>query len=86
MKADAEDTATKTQEDRTMRKIKDKNGRTWEHCDSEGTWSRKAEETGRFVMIGCGINNGSKWMIWNDKNGEQVRWEYDTLREAMQDA
>ena len=58
---------------------KDSEGRIWNYCDSEGTWTLKTENA-RHV-IGCGGNNGSKWAIWSGPMSGD--WEYKTLKQAM---
>ena len=64
-----------------MRTRKDTYGRVWEHCDCEGTWTHFPTE-GERIEIGCGANNGSKWMVWNGdaKHPE----EFKTLSACMQ--
>ena len=57
-----------------MKRRTDRDGRTWEYNDAEGTYSYKN------ILIGCGGNNGSKWMNWN---AGRCAYEYDTLRQAM---
>lgn len=56
-------------------KRKDKRGRVWEYNDAEGSWHH-GEHT-----IGCGANNGSKFMIWDGP--DRGHYEYKTLGEAM---
>ena len=58
-----------------MRTKKDTEGRVWNYCDSEGTWSHGEH------LIGCGNNNGSKWSIWAGPN--QGWQEFKTLKDAM---
>jgi len=52
---------------------KDKWGRVWEYCDSEGTWSHGGH------VIGCAGSNGRKWNVWTKHHS----CDYDTLREAI---
>ena len=51
-------------------------GRTWKYCDSECAWINGEN------IIGCGINNVSKWQIWQGLN--KGYYEYKTLKEAME--
>ena len=63
-----------TQKGIDMRR-KDKQGRTWEYNDAEGSWHHR-EHT-----IGCGANNGSRFMVWDGP--DSGHYEYKTLGEAM---
>ena len=60
-----------------MKRRTDCDERVWEYDDAEGCYSYKN------VLIGCGGNNGSKWMDWN---AGRCAYEYDTLRQAMKEA
>jgi len=55
---------------------KARQGRTWEDSDGEGSWGHGEH------CIGCGAANGSKWQIWDGPQAS--RYEYKTLREAME--
>lgn len=58
-----------------MRRITDAMGRVWEHNDAEGTWRHED------FLVGCGANNGSKWMRWDGP--DRYPEEFKTLRKAM---
>jgi hypothetical protein len=66
-----------------MRRITDEHGRKWSYCEGDGSWSTKSATTGRFIVVGCGNDNGSKWTVWNDEHGNPDHYEHATLRAAF---
>ena len=58
-----------------MKTRKDSQGREWEYNDAEGCYCLAG------FVIGCGVNNGSKWMDWNSR--DRYPEEFSTLRAAM---